>query len=218
MKVKWLGHASFLITADDGTRIITDPYKSQSDGGLVGYAKINEAADVVTVSHEHNDHNHTADVGGSPEVVRGAGPQDAKGIRFHGVATYHDTEQGAQRGANTVFCFDVDGVKFCHLGDLGHQLSSRQLSEIGEVDVLLAVAGGGPTIDLEALNRLVENMKPKAVIPMHFTNENCTYTKYTAEDFASGKSDVQRLGESETAISAADLPGDTRVIVLDHAL
>ena len=62
MKVKWLGHASFLITADDGTRIITDPYKSQSDGGLVGYAKINEAADVVTVSHEHNDHNHTADV------------------------------------------------------------------------------------------------------------------------------------------------------------
>ena len=143
MKVKWLGHASFLITADDGTRIITDPYKSQSDGGLVGYAKINEAADVVTVSHEHNDHNHTADVGGSPEVVRGAGPQDARGIRFHGVATYHDTEQGAQRGANTVFCFDVDGVKVCHLGDLGHQLSSQQLSEIGEVDVLLAVAGGG---------------------------------------------------------------------------
>ena len=218
MKVKWLGHAAFLITADDGTRIITDPYKAQSDGGLVGYAKINEAADVVTVSHEHNDHNHTDDVGGGPEVVRGTGPQDAKGIQFRGVATYHDTEQGAQRGANTVFCFAVDAVKFCHLGDLGHQLSSQQLSEIGEVDVLLAVAGGGPTIDLEVLNQLVENMKPKAVIPMHFTNENCTYTKYTAEDFARGKSDVQRVGESETTISAADLPGDTRVIVLEHAL
>ena len=218
MKVKWLGHASFLITADDGTRIITDPYKSQSDGGLVGYAKINEAADVVTVSHEHNDHNHTADVGGDPEVVRGTGPQDSRGVQFHGVATYHDTEQGAQRGANTVFCFAVDGVKFCHLGDLGHQLSSQQLSEIGEVDVLLAVAGGGPTIDLEALNQLVDNMKPKAVIPMHFTNANCTYTKYTAEDFARGKSDVRRVGESETTISADELPGATRVIVLDHAL
>ena len=150
--------------------------------------------------------------------MRGTGPRDAKGIQFRGVATYHDTEQGAQRGDNTVFCFAVDGVKFCHLGDLGHQLSSQQLSEIGEVDVLLAVAGGGPTIDLEVLNQLVENMKPKAVIPMHFTNANCTYTKYTAEDFAQGKSDVQRVGESETTISASDLPGDTRVIVLDQAL
>ena len=80
MKVKWLGHASFLITADNGTRVITDPYQSSADGGMVGYAKINESADVVAVSHEHGDHNYVSDVSGNPAVVRGVGSHQAASV------------------------------------------------------------------------------------------------------------------------------------------
>ena len=218
MKVKWLGHASFLITADNGTRVITDPYQSSADGGMVGYAKINESADVVAVSHEHGDHNYVSDVSGNPAVVRGVGSHQAAGIDFRGVESYHDTAQGAQRGPNTLFCFTVDDVRICHLGDLGHQLSQATLDEIGEVDLLLAVAGGGPTIDLPELNQLVENISPSVVIPMHFTNENCTYTRYTADDFALGKASVRRPASSETSLSPSQLPQTTEVVILDHAL
>lgn len=218
MKIKWLGHASFLITADNGTRIITDPYQSSADGGMVGYAKINESADVVTVSHEHGDHNYVSDVSGNPVIVRSVGSQQVAGIDIRGVESYHDTAQGAQRGLNTLFCFTVDDVRICHLGDLGHQLSQATLDEIGMVDLLLAVAGGGPTIDLPDLNRLVENISPRVVIPMHFTNENCTYTRYTADDFARGKASVRQSDSSETELSPSLLPQATEVVILDHAL
>jgi len=218
MRIKWLGHASFLITSDDGTTVITDPYQSATDGGMVGYDKINQSATVVTVSHEHGDHNSASDVQGNPTIVRGLGSHEAGGIEFRGVESYHDTNHGDQRGPNTLFCFSVDGIRICHLGDLGHQLSQSTLNEIGEVDLLLAVAGGGPTIDLPDLNQLVEAMGPKVVIPMHFTNNNCTYTKYTVEDFAEGKDTVKRTGTSEVELSSAELPQNTEVVILDHAL
>ncbi|PZC50583.1 MAG: L-ascorbate metabolism protein UlaG, beta-lactamase superfamily [Chloroflexi bacterium] len=218
MKIKWLGHASFLITSNDGTTIITDPYQSANDGGMVGYEKITQSASVVTVSHEHGDHNSVNDVQGNPALIRGLGSQEAGGIEFRGVESYHDTNYGSQRGPNTLFCFSVDGIRICHLGDLGHQLSQSTLDEIGEVDLLLAVAGGGPTIDLPDLNQLVEAMGPKVVIPMHFTNNNCTYTKYTAEDLAKGKDTVKRTGTSEVEFSSSELPQNTEVVILNHAL
>ncbi|MCK4698521.1 MAG: MBL fold metallo-hydrolase, partial [Dehalococcoidia bacterium] len=112
MKVKWLGHASFLITSDDGIRIITDPYIT---GGDLGYAEITETADIVTVSHDHFDHNNVSSVRGSPEVVS-KGTVDVKGISFRSVSSCHDEEGGKLRGENTIFCFTVSGVGVCHLG------------------------------------------------------------------------------------------------------
>ena len=97
MRVKWLGHASFLITATDGTRIITDPYRPNPPS--LAYKKISESAEVVTVSHEHGDHNDVGSVGGQPQVIRGVGAHKARNIEFKGFATYHDTAQGGQRGA-----------------------------------------------------------------------------------------------------------------------
>ena len=100
MKIKWLGHSCFLITADEGVRIITDPY---SVGGGIGYDKIQEAADIVTVSHGHGDHSNVAVVKGNPEVVISS--KEVKGIEFRGIASYHDETQVRQRGPNTIFCF-----------------------------------------------------------------------------------------------------------------
>ena len=139
MKIKWLGHACFLITAEDGTRIITDPYES---GGNIKYDKIAEAADIVVISHQHYDHNDARAVKGKPVIVTES--QKAKGIEFKGVESFHDTSGGRQRGPNTIFCFTVDKIKVCHLGDLGHDLSAEQVSDIGEVDILLIPTEAGP--------------------------------------------------------------------------
>ena len=215
MKVKWLGHASFLISAEDGTKIITDPYAT---GMGINYGEIREAADVVTVSHDHADHNNVDAIAGSPDVVKGAGNREAKGIQFKGVASYHDDTEGSQRGPNTMFCFTVDEVRVCHLGDLGHPLTNEQANEIGEVDVLLTPVGGFFTIDPLVATDVSERLKPRVVIPMHFSTEKCAYPLSGVEDFLKGKSNVRRLDASEVEYTKNSLPSDTEVVVLKHAL
>ena len=123
MKITWLGHATFLVEAKDGTRIITDPFEAGSYDGAVGYAPITDRADIVTVSHDHADHNAVDAVAGHPEVVRGAESRTVQGIPIQGVSTYHDESKGQDRGRNTIFVMEVDGVRVGHLGDLGHPLS-----------------------------------------------------------------------------------------------
>ena len=142
MKVKWLGHASFAITADDGTCIVTDPYEPGGFGGAIGYGPITEKADVVTVSHDHADHNYVAGVPGAPTVLKGAGAHEARGIDFKGLETAHDSSGGAERGSNVIFTFTMDDIVVCHLGDLGHRLTADQIDAIGEVDLLLIPVGG----------------------------------------------------------------------------
>ena len=110
MKIKWLGHSSFLITSNQGVRIITDPYRVSRD---LKYNEIKELADIVTVSHEHLDHNNIAAIRGKPQVVRDTAKVEVKGIKFTGIATYHDESKGREHGANTVFCFNVDGIRVC---------------------------------------------------------------------------------------------------------
>ena len=215
MKVKWLGHASFLITSQDGTRVITDPY---AVGMGISYGEIREAADIVTVSHEHGDHNNVAAVSGSPDVVRDAGIRDARGIEFTGVASFHDDAGGSERGPNTIFCFAVDGVKLCHLGDLGHPLSAEQAAEVGDVDVLLAPVGGFFTIDAGVATQIIEMLKPRVVIPMHFSTDKCAYPIAAVDDFLKGKSNVRRVDGSEVEFTKDELPPPTEVVVLRSAM
>jgi L-ascorbate metabolism protein UlaG (beta-lactamase superfamily) len=213
MKVKWLGHASFLITSDNGTRIITDPYVV---GSGLQYGEIKEAADVVTVSHDHFDHNNVASVGGSPQVVKE--PTDAKGIKFEGVATYHDASGGSERGNNTVFCMDIDGVRVCHLGDLGHPLSEQQVTDIGKVDVLLIPVGGFFTIDAKVASEVCDKLNPRVIIPMHYKNEKCEFPISGVGDFLEGKGSVRKLDSSEAEFKAGELPAATEIIVLKPLL
>ena len=144
MIIKWLGHAAFLITSQDKTRIVTDPYQT---GPGLSYKPINESADIVTKSHDHGDHNNTKAIKGGPVVLDKAGCQTIKGISIKSVQVYHDARTGSQRGNDLIFCFKVDGVNICHLGDLGHQLTPQQLAEIGTVDILMIPVGGFFTID-----------------------------------------------------------------------
>jgi len=214
MKVKWLGHACFLITADNGLKIITDPY---IEGSGLKYSPIDESADIVTVSHDHFDHNNVSAVKGKPDVVKGSGTKTVKGIQFKGVATYHDEAKGGQRGDNVVFCFTVDGVNICHLGDLGHRLSKEEIAQIGDIDVLLIPVGGFFTIDAKVASQVCEDLKPKVIIPMHFKTPRCDFPITEVDDFLTGKSNVKKLNSSEVELKATTLPTTAEILVLQPA-
>ncbi len=215
MKIKWLGHASFLITSDTETKIITDPYAT---GGGLSYGEITESADIVTVSHEHADHNNVAVVRGRPEVVRETGINRVKGIEFKGIASHHDETGGRQRGNNIMFCFEVDGIKVCHLGDLGHQLSDKQAADLGEIDILLIPVGGYYTIDAKVATQVCNQLKPKVIIPMHFKNNKCSFPITGVDEFLKGKEGVQKLNASEAEFKQVELTPTTQIIVLQPAL
>jgi L-ascorbate metabolism protein UlaG (beta-lactamase superfamily) len=216
MKVKWLGHACFLLTSEAGVRILTDPYTPGAFG--LGYRPPAETADIVTVSHDHADHNNTAAVKGKPEVVRGAGVHKVKGVEIKGASTSHDEASGSQRGPNTVFCFTLDGVRVCHLGDLGHDLAAGSLADIGPVDVLLIPVGGNFTIDADAASRLADRIAPKVVIPMHFQNERCPdFPVAAVDDFRKKRQRVRMVDGSEVEIKKDNLPAETETVVLKPA-
>jgi L-ascorbate metabolism protein UlaG (beta-lactamase superfamily) len=217
MKVKWLGHACFLLTSESGLSIMTDPYTAGVYG--LDYAPPAETADIVTVSHDHADHNNVAAVKGSPQVVRGAGSHEAKGIQFKGVATAHDQSSGKERGANTIFCFALDGINVCHLGDLGHDLSDQTVAAIGDVDVLLIPVGGNFTIDAALANRVCQKLAPKVVIAMHFKNARCPgFPVAGVEEFTRERQQVKTIEGSEIELKKGQLPTATETIVLRPAL
>jgi L-ascorbate metabolism protein UlaG (beta-lactamase superfamily) len=213
MKIKWLGHACFLITADNGTKIITDPYEPNPG---MKYGQIKETADVVTVSHEHGDHNNTAAVRGNPAVVRDTA--SVKGITFKAVATAHDASGGGERGKNTIFCFQVDGVRVVHLGDLGHLLTDSQVVDIGKVHVLLVPVGGHFTIDARAAQEVCEQVRTRVIIPMHYKNDKCTFPIGGVDEFIKGKTNVTQINGSEVAFTVPELPTSPQIMVLKSAL
>ncbi|MBA7505285.1 hypothetical protein ES706_03951 [subsurface metagenome] len=213
MKIKWLGHSAFMVTSDTGIKILTDPYVT---GGDLRYGEIKESADIVTVSHNHTDHNNVAAVGGNPQVVKGTAR--IKGIEFKGIPTYHDDAGGKKRGDNTMLCFEVDGVRVCHLGDLGHQLSDMQVAELGRIDILLIPVGGFYTIDAKVATEVCSRLKPKVIIPMHYKTDKCGFPIAGVDEFLRGKEGVSRLDASEVEFKPGELPASTQIIVLKSAL
>ena len=215
MKVKWLGHACFLITSKAGVKVITDPY---TVGAGINYSPIRETADIVLVSHDHDDHNNVSAVEGRPEVVKGSGTKTVKGIPFKGIATTHDASQGQQRGVNTVFCFTIDGLKLCHLGDLGHVLSPGQVTQIGTVDILFVPVGGFFTIDDSVAGQVCDQLQPRVTIPMHFKTPKCVYPIACVEGFLKGKKAVRKVAGSETEFEREKLSTAAEIVLLEPAL
>jgi L-ascorbate metabolism protein UlaG (beta-lactamase superfamily) len=248
MDIKWLGHASVLITSDSGTRIITDPYTPgyhPPPGGTLYYGEIQESADIVVVTHEHPDHNNIAAIKGNPEIVRGielrkTGTATVKDITFRVIPCYHDSVSGSSLGDNNMICFNVDGLNICHTGDIGHELSDEQLTQSGRLDILLLSVGllvpvGDPEvisgrhgpdnftfkdyiIDADVANRLYDQLKPKVVIPVHFGNSRCGFKLVGVDEFLEGKKNVRHLGTSDVEINRESLPEGTGIIVLEPAL
>ena len=218
MKIKWCGHSTFLITTAKGTKIVTDPYEPGGYDGAMGYGSIPDEIDITVVSHDHPDHNYVQALKGKPQVIKGTGAHHASGIAFKGIPAYHDTSRGKERGESTIFFFTVDNVRVCHLGDLGHPLSPKEVAEIGEVDVLMIPVGGFYTIDAKVATEVMNSLNPRLVIPMHFKTEKCGFPITPVDDFLAGKTNVKRLDKSEIEITRDTLPASTEIQVLKFAM
>ena len=249
MKIKWLGHASVLILSDSGLKIITDPFRPgryTTPDGYLFHFPINESADIVAVSHDHVDHDRVGEVQGEFDIIRGdeikgKGPISVKGIEFKAVPTFHDESEGKVLGGNSVLCFEVDGLRICHNGDLGHRLTDDQLAQVGEVDILLLCAGqckpigerqsrideagqrirqpfAKYIIDCDAANQVYEQLTPKVTIPIHCSNDRCSFKIASMETFLLQKENVIRLDASEVEIKKGELPVENQIIAMNPAL
>lgn len=215
MEITWYGHATFLITTEGGVTIITDPYKP---GGGIRYTSIPDEADIVTVSHDHDDHNYVVGLPGKPHVVKGVGRHEVKGIVFDGVPSSHDASHGAQRGSNTIFVFMVDGIRMCHLGDLGHVLNDDEVANLGQVDVLFIPVGGFYTIGPQEATTVADQLHPHLIFPMHVKTAKCTFPIESVDAFLQGKEEVRRLEGSTCAVTKEELETGMGIVVMQPAL
>jgi L-ascorbate metabolism protein UlaG (beta-lactamase superfamily) len=217
LKIKYLGHAAFILASDDGRKILTDPYESGCYGGALRYGPISEKVDVVTASHEHEDHFCLDGLPGGFEVIKTPGSHSAAGFTISGTKAYHDDSGGKERGRNIIFTFDIDGIRVTHLGDLGHGLSGEEAASIGKVDVLLVPVGGHFTIGPKEALGVIKALDPAVVIPMHYKTDVLDFPIAPVEDFLSLAGAHERAGASEIEINKDDL-GSRRIIVLEHEL
>lgn len=162
MDISWLGHSCFRIKGKEAT-VITDPYDSS-----VGYTSGKLVADIVTISHRHPGHSFLDNLEKGYRVINSPGEYELKGVFITGIQTYHDQSQGQERGKNTLYIFEMDGITLCHLGDLGHSLSPSIIESIGNVTVLFLPVGDVSTIDSIVAAELVRAVSPKIVVPMHY--------------------------------------------------
>lgn len=165
MEIKYLGHASFFLKGKIGT-VVTDPFDPQMVG--LKFSKIE--ADIVTISHHHQDHNRADLVGGNPLIIDLPGEFEKKGIKITGFPVFHDQKQGKERGKNTLFKIEIDNLSLLHCGDLGHALDDDLVEEIDGVDVLLIPVGGFYTINAEEAIAIVRKIEPSIIIPMHYNH------------------------------------------------
>jgi L-ascorbate metabolism protein UlaG (beta-lactamase superfamily) len=210
VNIRWRGHASFIIETD-GKSLVTDPFNEQ-----LGYPLSPIVADIVTISHEHWDHNAVETISGQPQVCRGTGLTKLGNISIKGIASYHDNHQGRERGANTIFKISSEAINLVHLGDLGQLLSAQQVQEIGEVDILLLPVGGKFTINAEEAYQIVSLLQPKIVIPMHFATAHLSFVLAPLEEFATRYDQIIKKPSLE--VHSTDLETDMKIIVLDYLL
>jgi len=210
MDISWLGHSCFRIRGSHAT-VITDPYSPD-----LGYSLGKPTARIVTVSHQHSGHSYVQGIGGEPRLVTRPGEYEISGVLIIGIATFHDADRGSKRGKNTVYLIEVDEVSICHLGDLGHVLTTEQVEEIGNVDVLLLPVGGVSTINAPMAAEVVRQLEPKAVVPMHYKTSALSWELEPVERFLKEIGVKQVEPQPKLSLTKSNLPLSTQVFLLDY--
>ena len=221
MKIKWYGHACFRIEGG-GVSIVTDPYTPEA----AGLDPVDEPADVVVMSSATDRfHSCSAMVPGDPEVLNALeisdhGPVEARGVVFEALPTMESVEHKSSPEANAIYRFELEGMSVLHLGDLGNPLTGEQLERLrGRVDVLLALTGGPPTIELDDLDRTIAEIGPRVVIPMHYRIPKLRLDILPLEAFTSRYPEerVRMIGAPEVELRPGTLPETLEIYVLDPA-
>jgi L-ascorbate metabolism protein UlaG (beta-lactamase superfamily) len=209
--ISWLGHSCFTVKGK-GVTLLTDPYDES-----IGYSLGSPKANIVTSSHPHPGHGSIKAVSGEPKAVHGPGEYEVSGVFITGTPTFHDAEGGRERGKNTVFLIEMEDVRLCHLGDLGHPLSTGQVEEIGEVDVLMVPVGGVSTIDAGVAAEVVRLLQPGIVVPMHYHTDVLRFQLDPLDRFLKEMGIKAGLSaQPKLALTKVTLPEETQVVVLDY--
>ncbi len=211
MEIVWLGHSCFRIRGREAT-IVTDPFDK-----TLGYPMKKPTATIVTVSHQHPQHSFVQGVTGTPRIISRPGEYEVANVFINGVATYHDSEQGAELGRNTAYVMQIEDVVICHLGDLGHVPTAEQIEQMSDVDILMVPVGGGPTIGPAAAVETISLLQPKLVIPMHYKTEVVKVDLAPLETFLKEMGVREVVSRPKLAVGKSSLPGETGVVVLDHS-
>lgn len=218
MTITYHGHSSFKLKGKRGV-VVTDPYEAS-----IGFSLPVLSADLVTVSHQHHDHNAVSKVKGttrreSPFVIDKPGEYEVGGISVFGVPSFHDNSKGAERGINTIFTILLDELRVCHLGDLGHDLTAEMQENIGTVDILLCPVGGIFTINSEQAVKVIRALEPSIVIPMHFKTD--AHDQKLFSELQTVAQFVKEYGVEVTPVAKLDvekssLPEETEIVVLQQ--
>jgi len=206
LQIRWHGHACWEITND--LTLVTDPH----DGKSIGIPAPSVAGDIILVSHDHYDHNSvkTVEKEGS-KVIKDGRKRNISNIEIRGIDSYHDEEYGAKRGNNIIYKFEIDDIKFCHLGDLGHDLDDNVINDIGDVDILFIPIGGTFTVDDKGAWDVINKIKPKIIIPMHYKIGGLSLPIAGIDQFlAQSKFKVYPVG-NEIDIEKEDIPAQTEI-------
>ena len=211
MDISWLGHSCFRIKGKSAT-VITDPFSPD-----LGYSPGKNNADIVTVSHNHPGHSYVDGIGGNPRPVTGPGEYEISGVLIIGVPTFHDAEKGEKRGKNTIYLMEIDEISICHLGDLGHVLTTEQTEQIDNVDVLLLPVGDVSTISVRIAAEIVRQLEPKVVIPMHYQTDALKNRELAPVDgFLREMGFKDITSQPKLSVTRASLPAVTQVFLLDY--
>lgn len=209
MEITWLGHSSFMLQDSKGRKVLTDPFDE-----TVGYNTFKGDVDVVTISHHHFDHSYIENIK-YKESIDKVGFFYLCDIPISGIPSYHDKMMGAKRGENVIFVIDIDGYKICHLGDLGHTLSSEDIKQIGNIDILLIPIGGNYTIDGKEAAEIAKSINSHLVIPMHYKTPLLSFELEGLEDFLTYMKNGERVGGNKLSIEGP-LEGFNKVTILDY--
>lgn len=212
MDIYWLGQACFRLKGKSVT-IIIDPFDPDFTG--LSLPKDLEA-DIVLLSHEHKDHSNLKAVLGNPVKISGPGEYETHGVTINGIGVFHDQKQGTERGKNTVYHLEVDGLNIVHLGDLGHLLSEQQVESIGSTDILMVPVGGIYTIDAKDASEVVAQLEPPVSVPMHYLTSGLKFPLDPVDLFLKemGVENLQPI--SKLSITRDKLPDEPQVVLLNR--
>lgn len=208
MEITWIGHSSFLIEDSKGIKLLTDPFDPS-----IGYSVYKGAADIVTISHHHFDHDYIKEIKGNPEVCDKANSFNYCGIPIDGLPTFHDKVRGSKRGENTIYVWEMDGFRLCHLGDLGHTLLPEHIDKIGKIDVLFIPVGGNFTLDSSEAANVAKAIESHIVIPMHYKTSLLSFPLDGVESFITEMKNGENINSSSLIITK-ELEGYNKVKLL----